>query len=76
MGNITHHTHRPLPSIHLLSHSLIHPSSPFFPPVPTLPQHYSADFKQNKESVLSVLVDKVTNVNVVVPEAWGVCTKY
>ncbi|GAB5030471.1 v-type g subunit [Nannochloropsis oceanica] len=36
----------------------------------------SADFKQNKEAVLSVLVDKVTNVNVDVPEAWGVCTKY
>ncbi len=36
----------------------------------------SADFKSNKDSVLNVLVDKVTNVKVVVPEAWGVCTKY
>ncbi|TFJ84335.1 hypothetical protein NSK_004326 [Nannochloropsis salina CCMP1776] len=36
----------------------------------------SADFKHNKDVVLDVLVDKVTNVKTVVPEAWGVCTKY
>lgn len=34
-----------------------------------------SDFQAHKDSVLSVLVDKVTNVGLAVPEAWGITTK-
>ena len=37
---------------------------------------HRGDFQKSKEAVLAVLVDKVTNVRVVVPDAWGITTKH
>lgn len=42
---------------------------------PTNPPHRD-EYNKNKDQVLNLLVDKVTNVTTVVPEAWGVCTKH
>jgi hypothetical protein len=48
----------------------------FSPPsLPPPQKQHSGDFKKNKDQVLNLLVDKVTKVATVVPEAWGVCTK-
>lgn len=45
------------------------------PPSSPPQKQHRGDFKKNKDQVLSLLVDKVTKVATVVPEAWGVCTK-
>ena len=58
-------------------------NAPCPPPPPSSHHHHHHhnnqprdEYNKNKDQVLNLLVDKVTNVTTTVPEAWGVCTKY